>query len=145
MLFIFVNVLFFIGVAAAAALFFFLIQVIKKRKQYDENTAFVVVLGDIGRSPRMNYHSLSLSDSLNLNVKLIGYSGRQFLISCIKKTVTLSSALNIAFFKESKLMDSILSNQKIEIVPLKTFPKLLTSNRNLDSERLVVLIVTNLR
>ncbi|CDW53698.1 chitobiosyldiphosphodolichol [Trichuris trichiura] len=34
----------------------------------------VVVLGDIGRSPRMEYHSLSLADK-GVNVELIGYSG----------------------------------------------------------------------
>ncbi|KHJ48066.1 glycosyltransferase, group 1 family protein [Trichuris suis] len=34
----------------------------------------VVVLGDIGRSPRMEYHSLSLAEK-GVNVELIGYSG----------------------------------------------------------------------
>ena len=34
----------------------------------------VVVLGDIGRSPRMQYHSLSLADA-GYDVSLIGYAG----------------------------------------------------------------------
>lgn len=34
----------------------------------------VVVLGDIGRSPRMQYHSISLANS-GFDVDLIGYSG----------------------------------------------------------------------
>ena len=34
--------------------------------------ACVVVLGDIGRSPRMQYHTKSLAES-NLIVDLIGY------------------------------------------------------------------------
>ena len=34
----------------------------------------VLVLGDIGRSPRMQYHAASLSDA-NFNVDLIGYKG----------------------------------------------------------------------
>ena len=34
----------------------------------------VVVLGDIGRSPRMQYHSLSLSKH-GFPVKFVGYSG----------------------------------------------------------------------
>ncbi|VDM57990.1 unnamed protein product [Angiostrongylus costaricensis] len=36
-------------------------------------TAAVVVLGDIGRSPRMCYHAYSLATELDYNVKLIGY------------------------------------------------------------------------
>jgi hypothetical protein len=36
--------------------------------------ACVVVLGDIGRSPRMQYHSLSLAKE-GFNVELIGYRG----------------------------------------------------------------------
>ncbi|KAE9420228.1 hypothetical protein Angca_009496, partial [Angiostrongylus cantonensis] len=35
--------------------------------------AAVVVLGDIGRSPRMCYHAYSLATELDYNVKLIGY------------------------------------------------------------------------
>jgi beta-1,4-mannosyltransferase len=35
----------------------------------------VVVLGDIGRSPRMRYHASSLADS-GCTVDLIGYTGK---------------------------------------------------------------------
>ncbi|XP_041986876.1 chitobiosyldiphosphodolichol beta-mannosyltransferase [Aricia agestis] len=38
----------------------------------NKKTVKIVVLGDIGRSPRMQYHALSLASS-GLNVKLIGY------------------------------------------------------------------------
>jgi len=34
----------------------------------------VVVLGDLGRSPRMRYHALALADS-GVEVDLIGYAG----------------------------------------------------------------------
>lgn len=34
----------------------------------------VVVVGDVGRSPRMQYHSLSLANN-NFKVDLIGYGG----------------------------------------------------------------------
>ena len=34
----------------------------------------VIVLGDIGRSPRMNYHCLSLANA-GYHVKFIGYKG----------------------------------------------------------------------
>ncbi|GBG83724.1 hypothetical protein CBR_g37525 [Chara braunii] len=39
------------------------------------NRAAVVVLGDIGRSPRMQYHSLSLADQANLHVDIVAYGG----------------------------------------------------------------------
>ena len=39
----------------------------------------VVVVGDIGRSPRMQYHSLSLANDGNYNVDLIGVNGNNFL------------------------------------------------------------------
>ncbi|KAK6740025.1 hypothetical protein RB195_008473 [Necator americanus] len=38
-----------------------------------ENKTAVVVLGDIGRSPRMCYHAYSLATQLNYDVKLVGY------------------------------------------------------------------------
>ena len=37
---------------------------------------FVVVLGDIGRSPRMQYHALSLSKS-GFEVYIVGYGGKK--------------------------------------------------------------------
>ncbi|KAI1713749.1 chitobiosyldiphosphodolichol beta-mannosyltransferase [Ditylenchus destructor] len=39
-----------------------------------ENNAIVVVMGDIGRSPRMCYHALSLANH-GYNVELVGYAG----------------------------------------------------------------------
>jgi len=35
----------------------------------------VVVLGDIGRSPRMQYHALSLADAALLRVDIVAYGG----------------------------------------------------------------------
>lgn len=37
----------------------------------------VVVLGDVGRSPRMQYHALSLAAS-GFDVDIIGYGGLPF-------------------------------------------------------------------
>mgnify|MGYP003705944975 CR=1 FL=1 len=37
----------------------------------------VLVLGDIGRSPRMQYHAISLADMPNTRVSLIGYAGEK--------------------------------------------------------------------
>lgn len=44
------------------------------RKSRNEKSAFIVVLGDLGRSPRMNYHCLSLV-KLGYKVTMIGYKG----------------------------------------------------------------------
>jgi len=49
-----------------------------------KNRVAVVVLGDIGRSPRMQYHALSLA-SHNYDVSLVGFSGstpHSSIISC---------------------------------------------------------------
>lgn len=36
----------------------------------------VVVLGDVGRSPRMQYHSISLATAIKgMEVDLVGYAG----------------------------------------------------------------------
>ena len=40
-------------------------------------TAVVLVLGDVGRSPRMQYHALSLSQSNTSHVYLVGYRGER--------------------------------------------------------------------
>lgn len=42
-------------------------------------TVQIVVLGDIGRSPRMQYHALSIAKQGGL-VDLIGYHGKLFLV-----------------------------------------------------------------
>ena len=44
------------------------------RQSSGEGIVQVIVLGDAGRSPRMQYHCLSLVQ-LNYNVDLIGYGG----------------------------------------------------------------------
>jgi beta-1,4-mannosyltransferase len=62
-----------------------------------KNDAFIVVLGDLGRSPRMNYHCLSLVEA-GYRVTMFGYV-------------------------ENKQMSQIESNPMIRIVKLNTFPK----------------------
>lgn len=47
-------------------------------KQAGEGLVQVIVLGDAGRSPRMQYHSLSLVKN-DFNVDLIGYGGSQLI------------------------------------------------------------------
>lgn len=65
-----------INYCAVLVLFFGLIVVrlIRWLRTGTPKRACVVVLGDIGRSPRMQYHSLSLADA-GYNVRLIGYEG----------------------------------------------------------------------
>ncbi|CAN0862230.1 UDP-glycosyltransferase TURAN [Linum grandiflorum] len=43
--------------------------------------ACVVVLGDIGRSPRMQYHALSLANQANFEVDIVGYGGSRSFIT----------------------------------------------------------------
>jgi beta-1,4-mannosyltransferase len=57
---------------AAAVLGLFLLRAVFYKS--GPKTAFVVVLGDLGRSPRMNYHCLSLTN-LGYKIKFIGYAG----------------------------------------------------------------------
>ena len=47
------------------------------REKTGEGLVQVVVLGDAGRSPRMQYHCLSLVQ-LNYSVDLVGYGGKNF-------------------------------------------------------------------
>lgn len=42
----------------------------------------VVVIGDIGRSPRMQYHALSLANEANFDVELIGFDGVLHIADC---------------------------------------------------------------
>ncbi|KAF2115272.1 glycosyl transferases group 1-domain-containing protein [Lophiotrema nucula] len=68
-------------------------------------TIQVVVLGDIGRSPRMQYHALSIAK----------HRGRVYLIG----------------YKESEIHPDILSNPRIHIVPLNQAPPFLRSSSKL--------------
>ncbi|KAH7356319.1 beta-1,4-mannosyltransferase-like protein [Pyrenochaeta sp. MPI-SDFR-AT-0127] len=68
-------------------------------------TVQVVVLGDIGRSPRMQYHALSIAK----------HGGRVFLIG----------------YQESEIHPDIVSNQLIQVIPLVPAPGFLRSSSKL--------------
>ncbi|WPH00581.1 glycosyltransferase family 33 protein [Acrodontium crateriforme] len=68
-------------------------------------TVQVVVLGDIGRSPRMQYHALSLA-RYGGKVQLIGYV-------------------------ESELHPDVKASRLIEVIPISPFPKWLQTNNRL--------------
>ena len=50
------------------------LRIVRWTRRGNAKRVCVVVLGDIGRSPRMQYHSLSLADA-GYDVSLIGYAG----------------------------------------------------------------------
>lgn len=50
---------------------------IRWREQSGEGRVQVVVLGDVGRSPRMQYHCLSLVKQ-DFTVDLVGYGGEDW-------------------------------------------------------------------
>ncbi|KAI4893932.1 hypothetical protein NFI96_018183 [Prochilodus magdalenae] len=59
---------------AVVAFIFVLARSLKSRDESAQRNACVLVLGDLGRSPRMQYHALSLSRH-GYNVTLIGFLG----------------------------------------------------------------------
>ena len=59
-----------------------------------KKTVAVVVLGDIGRSPRMRNHALSLAKE-GFNVRMIGYGG-----STLDKDITSNSNISINIMSE---------------------------------------------
>ena len=78
----------------------------EETKENDEKRIQVVVLGDIGRSPRMQYHALSIAKH-GAHAELVGYH-------------------------DSVLHNEISSNSSISVNQLTTFPALLkTDNRAL--------------
>lgn len=54
-------------------------------------TVHIVVLGDIGRSPRMQYHALSIAKHGG-RVYLIGYQGASFFKTLIRNNLTSSQS-----------------------------------------------------
>lgn len=60
-----------------------------------KKTVCVVVLGDIGRSPRMQYHALSFARA-GYFVDLVGYSGSEPL-----QDLKLNSSVKIHYLRET--------------------------------------------
>ena len=87
----------------------------------------VVVLGDIGRSPRMQYHALSLA-KYGGRVELVGYIG-----NCSTRVIdTVSGNPADPQFTETEPYAELLNHSNITIVPLQTSPRALqTANRSL--------------
>ncbi|KAJ5679934.1 hypothetical protein N7462_008178 [Penicillium macrosclerotiorum] len=89
-------------------------------------TVQILVLGDIGRSPRMEYHALSIAKK-GAKVTIIGYQGEFFLVNVAR--VQNVTKLPIILL-ESDPHPDIISNPNISIVPLHPHPGILqTSNK----------------
>jgi len=63
-----------------AGVIYYAIKTRGKRSQQPDTTedkpnVLLLVLGDIGRSPRMQYHALSLAEN-NYHVDFVGYKGK---------------------------------------------------------------------
>jgi len=71
MLGVFVYVIFVIFTFILSVL---LLAALKWREEDGKGRVAVIVLGDIGRSPRMQYHALSLCRE-GYDVELVGYGG----------------------------------------------------------------------
>jgi len=58
-----------------------LLAALKWREEDGKGRVAVVVLGDIGRSPRMQYHALSLCRE-GYHVDIVGYGGKYYIVLC---------------------------------------------------------------
>ena len=86
----------------------------------------VVVLGDIGRSPRMQYHALSIA-KLGGRVELIGYIG-----SCSTRLIDAVYGIQLTPVPETEPYAELLTHSNITIIPLQASPRALqTANRSL--------------
>jgi len=95
----------------------------KKTNFRPGRTVQIVVLGDIGRSPRMQYHAISIAKHGG-RVFLIGYEGSSHLYPCLRLVVLL-------ILVESEIHPDILSNPLIKIIPLIPAPPSLRSSSKL--------------
>ncbi|CAL3965223.1 unnamed protein product [Diplocarpon coronariae] len=78
----------------------------------------VLVLGDIGRSPRMQYHAMSIAKNGG-RVDVVGYQGT---------LQTPASRLSLTMTLESMLPPGLIDNPLISIMPLPPPPPLLRAN-----------------
>ncbi|OKL62905.1 hypothetical protein UA08_01193 [Talaromyces atroroseus] len=90
-------------------------------------TAQILVLGDIGRSPRMQYHALSIARHGG-HVEIIGYHGKQLAVFSFLGGRDIITMLTPAVFLESDPHPEITSNANISVVPLPPHPAILQTN-----------------
>ena len=78
--------------------------------------AAVLVMGDIGRSPRMQYHALSLANQANMQVDVIGFTGMEIW----QKKSLFTSQVYVHFIcrkfsTESECFNEVKQNPNITI------------------------------
>lgn len=86
----------------------------------------VLVLGDIGRSPRMQYHASSIAKHGG-TVQLIGYLGTFTFAVC--NLVDL--LLRLIFLQESDALPELVAHPNASIVPIPPPPKWLHTGNKL--------------
>ena len=88
-----------------------------------ELTVHIVVLGDIGRSPRMQYHAISIAKHGG-QVHIIGLTGKKACITARKQSRDTDSTI------ESEIHPELKNNPSVMVVPLSALPSMLqTKNR----------------
>lgn len=100
------------------------IQYDPKKAQGKAPSAQVLVLGDIGRSPRMQYHALSILKHGG-EVQLIGYHGETALDARPLGVLLEANANNHLVLESALLPELERHNQKFTVRPLPGPPKLL--------------------
>ena len=80
-----------------------------------KKSACVVVLGDYGRSPRMQYHTMSLVDQLNYHVDIVAYKGDIFGKKNRGLTLQGSAPRHEILTSESVTIHSITVRRKRQI------------------------------
>lgn len=88
------------------------------------NAVQVLVLGDIGRSPRMQYHAISIAKH-GAEVAIIGYQGiRVLLEDDLRSNLERTKVYSL----ESDLHPDLMSNPSISIQPISAPPRPLQTN-----------------
>lgn len=88
-------------------------------------SAQVLVLGDIGRSPRMQYHALSISKHGG-DVQLIGYKGRTVL--CSRSIFGFDDWHHANPLPESSLLPALVGQRNVKVWALVPAPRRLTKS-----------------
>ena len=79
----------------------------------------IVVLGDVGRSPRMQYHALSFAKA-QVQVDLIGYSG-----ACLSESCEFNfHKISFILFAGNAPRPEVSSSPYIEFRRIRSFPSL---------------------
>ena len=79
-------------------------------READQFNVAILVLGDIGRSPRMQYHALSLSQLSQVeHVDLIGYEGSELIAE-------LRDSKKVSEYRMQSVFPSLKNGQSVPFV-----------------------------